>query len=79
MKESSLNAGQSIDREAVAVDHAFDSPLAVRETLRDRFAMAALAGILANPKLPDHIENIKNAACDCYRWADAMMTARGMK
>ena len=42
--------------------------------LRDRFAAAAMAGILADPKVKDSPANLAAAA---YRVADAMLKARG--
>ncbi|NBM79638.1 hypothetical protein GWI76_10270 [Proteus sp. G2659] len=48
-------------------------------SLRDRFAMAAMQGILANPAQLDNV-NDKSAELvsrDAYRVADAMLKARG--
>lgn len=48
-------------------------------SLRDRFAMAAMQGILANPAQLDNV-NDKSAewvSRDAYRVADAMLKARG--
>jgi hypothetical protein len=44
-------------------------------TLRDQFAMAALTGVLANPE-NDSFEH-EAFAIEAYRYADAMMKARG--
>jgi hypothetical protein len=44
-------------------------------TLRDQFAMAALSGVLANPE-NDSFEH-EAFAIEAYRYADAMMKARG--
>ncbi|MBG6029403.1 hypothetical protein I5F10_18680 [Proteus mirabilis] len=48
-------------------------------SLRDKFAMAAMQGILANPAQLDNV-NDKSAewvSRDAYRVADAMLKARG--
>lgn len=41
--------------------------------LRDRFAMAALTGILASP---EHVSDVEIITGSAYQWADAMMKAR---
>lgn len=46
---------------------------ALRETLRDRFAMAALTGWIACPETSGMFDG---AARECYQYADAMMEAR---
>lgn len=46
------------------------------ETLRDRFAMAALTGLCADPN-SGHDE--EKAATWCYDIADAMLAARGKR
>lgn len=43
------------------------------ETLRDRFAMACLTGIISSGKL-NHKD--LNAACFAYKMADAMLAER---
>jgi hypothetical protein len=45
-----------------------------RAELRDRFAMAALSGVLANPE-NDSFEH-EAFAIEAYRYADAMLKAR---
>jgi hypothetical protein len=49
-----------------------------QKTLRDEFAMAALTGLLANPKLAPTILNKGPSWFDdnAYAFADAMMEAR---
>ena len=49
---------------------------AARETLRDRFAMAALTGALANCEMTAPACYAKSIAEDCYIIADAMQEAR---
>lgn len=48
-------------------------------TLRDKFAMAAMQGILANPGQLDNVndEVAKWVASDAFLVADAMLKARG--
>jgi hypothetical protein len=51
------------------------------ETLRDKFAMAALTGLLANPNLQEHILKTGGAMGgwieeSAWSWADGMMEAR---
>ena len=46
-----------------------------RAELRDRFAMAALAGLLANPA--EARISPAEWTYDAYRFADAMLKARG--
>lgn len=46
---------------------------ALRETLHDRFAMAALTGLLANG---EDEYTIPEAADDAWRFADAMLESR---
>ncbi|MFN7882996.1 MAG: hypothetical protein ACK5PF_08295 [bacterium] len=48
---------------------------AARAELRDRFAMAALTGLLANPA--EARISPAEWTYDAYRFADAMMKARG--
>ena len=50
-------------------------------TLRDRFAMAALTGILAGAILPNDRtkENMAAIPGSCYALADAMLRAREKK
>lgn len=48
-----------------------------RAELRDRFAMAALTGLLANPSLERMPEDVW--ASDAYIFADAMLKARDNK
>jgi hypothetical protein len=55
------------DREAIGK--------AARAELRDRFAMAALTGLLANPA--EARISPAEWTYDAYRFADAMMKARG--
>ena len=49
-------------------------------TLRDRFAMAALTGLLssetAENAYPRTDDGYRLGATDAYRWADAMLAAR---
>jgi hypothetical protein len=57
------------------------------QELRDRFAIAALTGMMANPELMQHItgqELVNGSALDrlahaAYRQADTMMKARERK
>lgn len=50
---------------------------ASRETLRDRFAMAALTGYLASfEPTEEPSEYATSIALDCYRLADVMMEVR---
>lgn len=50
---------------------------ASRETLRDRFAMAALTGYLASfEPMDEPSEYATSIAIDCYRLADACLEAR---
>lgn len=60
---------------------------AERPTLRDRFALAALQGLLAEP-CDDHMSHYCDRNCrtreeyaaeDAYKMADAMMVARAPK
>lgn len=44
-------------------------------TLRDQFAMAALTGILGNPEFDEFLP--EQWASEAYKYADAMMKARG--
>jgi hypothetical protein len=48
------------------------------EHLRDRFAMAALTGLLASPGTDERFVRLsdRSAAEKCYRLADAMLAAR---
>lgn len=49
------------------------------ETLRDRFAMQALAGLMADPRMSvekDGPELREAIAIGCYKMADAMLAAR---
>ena len=46
--------------------------MAIREQLRDKFAMAALQGMLAG----DYQGEYGNAAYHSYRYADEMLKAR---
>ncbi|MRF66617.1 hypothetical protein GIJ48_08890 [Escherichia coli] len=50
-----------------------------KRELRDKFAMAAMQGILANPSQLDNVtdEAAKWVARDAYTVADAMLKARG--
>lgn len=50
-------------------------PLPEAETLRDRFAMAALAGLIGRDRLRRGTTN-EQAAAVAYSIADAMMEAR---
>jgi len=50
---------------------------ASRETLRDRFAMAALTGYLASfEPTEEPSEYASSIAIDCFRLADVMMEVR---
>lgn len=49
---------------------------AARETLRDRFAMAALTGAIANCETTAPVSYARSHADDCYILADAMLEAR---
>lgn len=48
-------------------------PVNEQPTLRDRFAMATLTGICADPRVDGKPADI---AIKCYRMADAMLKAR---
>jgi hypothetical protein len=62
---------------AAQVRHLERELAAARETLRDRFAMAALTGYLASwAPHEEPCEFSSSIAEDCYRLADAMMEAR---
>jgi len=52
-----------------------DDRIPEQETLRDRFAMAALAGILGS----DQERSYKRVAIDAYKFADAMLETRKKK
>lgn len=43
--------------------------------LRDRFAAAALTGLLSDPEL-HKVNGVSTFARDCYKMADAMLEAR---
>jgi len=50
------------------------------ETLRDKFAMAALQGMISSAPMCDRTEVDKKAwAKIAYAWADAMIVARRVK
>ena len=50
------------------------------ETLRDRFAMAALTGLCADPSSGhDDRSTVEQTATWCYDIADAMLAARGKR
>lgn len=57
------------------------TPIPLAVTLRDQFAMAALTGLLANPKLQPEILKTGGAyggwiEGSAWSWADAMMEKR---
>lgn len=69
---------------AFAPNPRFDGPITVnseRVTLRDQFAMAALTGLLSNPKLAQAILREGPSWFDenAFAYADAMMAARTKK
>ncbi len=51
----------------------FKGPLFINETLRDRFAMAALTGLVGHPRNREDYELLANMA---FQIADAMMNRR---
>lgn len=54
-----------------------DNPEPEEKTLRDEFAMAALAGILANPDYLLHLSNTQESIGEKSYWfADGMLEAR---
>jgi len=55
-------------------------PEIIVETLRDKFAMAALQGMISSAPMCDRTEVDKKAwARIAYAWADAMIVARRVK
>jgi hypothetical protein len=58
-----------------APHHCHPPPLPAQATLRDQFAMAALAGIVASDWRPDQ-DDSSHQAETAYRYADAMLEAR---
>jgi hypothetical protein len=68
-----------IDKQAKLLEQMMKPTMFVTEKLlRDEFAMAALTGLLANPKLAPTILNKGPSWFDdnAYAFADAMMEAR---
>jgi len=49
---------------------------AERQRLRDQFATAALAGLLARPEFDDDPPDYRYMCKAAYKWADAMMQER---
>jgi hypothetical protein len=73
---------EAAERERIETNHRH-----ANQELRDRFAIAALTGMMASPALMEHItgqELVDGSALDrmahaAYRQADAMMKARERK
>jgi hypothetical protein len=68
-----------IDKQAKLLEQMMTPTMTItHKTLRDEFAMAALTGLLANPKLAPTILNKGPSWFDdnAYAFADAMMEAR---
>ena len=71
------------ERKTIVNTEGHQLPVGLSEavTLRDKFAMAALTGLLANPKLQPEILKTGGAyggwiEGSAWSWADAMMEAR---
>jgi hypothetical protein len=61
---------QPLRRDLAPADHA------ERQRLRDQFAAAALAGLLARPEFDDDPLDYRYMCRAAYKWADAMILER---
>ncbi len=68
-------SGQAFTSEEA--EQAMEAVEALRPTLRDTFAVAALQGLLANPGAnAAYHGNVRHAVVDAYQLADAMLAER---
>jgi len=70
---------QAIDLLSQAFSEHLNCEHKEQPTLRDRFAMAALTGLMANSEYRDCTTTHEEDARECYQLADAMLLARSDK